>query len=172
MILAVVRRADVIPAVQKTQDWVNLVADIESFRLSRAAPEEATKPVSAIPLRHESRGFAEAGRDRGGWSDGGKPGSGGMLPGQKITDRVAAIGTLPKGINQRSASRHPDRTRPDDLEIKITFSTFSLLEQSVHFTSERISSPTWLWPAMEQISGTGHLTSTSRVSAVPRRSEI
>src|SRR5271154_1978118 len=50
---------------------------------------------------------------------GAKPGGGGMLLGQKITDRVADMRTLPKGIDQRSASRHPDWTGPDDLEIKI-----------------------------------------------------
>ena len=50
---------------------------------------------------------------------GAKPGGGGMLLGQKITDRVAQMRTLPKGIDQRSACRHPDWTGPDDLEIKI-----------------------------------------------------
>jgi methylamine---glutamate N-methyltransferase subunit C len=50
---------------------------------------------------------------------GAKPGGGGMLLGQKITDRVAEMRTLPAGIDQRSASRHPDWTGPDDLEIKI-----------------------------------------------------
>ncbi|MBA2644472.1 MAG: FMN-binding glutamate synthase family protein [Solirubrobacterales bacterium] len=50
---------------------------------------------------------------------GAKPGGGGMLLGQKISDRVAAMRDLPKGIDQRSASRHPDWTGPDDLEIKI-----------------------------------------------------
>jgi glutamate synthase domain-containing protein 2 len=50
---------------------------------------------------------------------GAKPGGGGMLLGQKVTDRVAAMRTLPPGIDQRSASRHPDWTGPDDLEIKI-----------------------------------------------------
>lgn len=50
---------------------------------------------------------------------GAKPGGGGMLLGQKITERVAAMRTLPVGIDQRSASRHPDWTGPDDLEIKI-----------------------------------------------------
>ena len=49
---------------------------------------------------------------------GAKPGGGGMLLGQKISDRVAAMRTLPKGIDQRSACRHPDWTGPDDLEIK------------------------------------------------------
>ncbi len=50
---------------------------------------------------------------------GAKPGGGGMLLGQKITDRVAKMRTLPKGIDQRSACRHPDWTGPDDLTIKI-----------------------------------------------------
>ncbi len=50
---------------------------------------------------------------------GAKPGGGGMLLGQKITDRVAEMRTLPTGIDQRSACRHPDWTGPDDLEIKI-----------------------------------------------------
>ena len=50
---------------------------------------------------------------------GAKPGGGGMLLGQKISDRVAEMRTLPMGIDQRSACRHPDWTGPDDLEIKI-----------------------------------------------------
>ncbi|MCJ2021819.1 MULTISPECIES: FMN-binding glutamate synthase family protein [unclassified Methylobacterium] len=50
---------------------------------------------------------------------GAKPGGGGMLLGQKISDRVAAMRDLPQGIDQRSACRHPDWTGPDDLEIKI-----------------------------------------------------
>src|SRR4051794_17628123 len=50
---------------------------------------------------------------------GAKPGGGGMLLGQKITPRVAAMRDLPIGIDQRSACRHPDWTGPDDLEIKI-----------------------------------------------------
>ena len=50
---------------------------------------------------------------------GAKPGGGGMLLGQKITERVAAMRNLPVGIDQRSACRHPDWTGPDDLEIKI-----------------------------------------------------
>jgi glutamate synthase domain-containing protein 2 len=50
---------------------------------------------------------------------GAKPGGGGMLLGQKISDRVANMRTLPMGIDQRSACRHPDWTGPDDLEIKI-----------------------------------------------------
>jgi methylamine---glutamate N-methyltransferase subunit C len=50
---------------------------------------------------------------------GAKPGGGGMLLGQKVNERVAAMRTLPAGIDQRSASRHPDWVGPDDLRIKI-----------------------------------------------------
>lgn len=50
---------------------------------------------------------------------GAKPGGGGMLLGQKVGPRVAAMRTLPEGIDQRSACRHPDWTGPDDLAIKI-----------------------------------------------------
>ncbi len=50
---------------------------------------------------------------------GAKPGGGGMLLGQKISERVAEMRTLPPGIDQRSACRHPDWTGPDDLEIKL-----------------------------------------------------
>jgi glutamate synthase domain-containing protein 2 len=50
---------------------------------------------------------------------GAKPGGGGMLLGQKITERVAKMRNLPAGIDQRSACRHPDWTGPDDLEIKL-----------------------------------------------------
>src|SRR6201986_4566792 len=50
---------------------------------------------------------------------GAKPGGGGMLLGQKITERVARMRHLPAGIDQRSACRHPGWTGPDDLEIKI-----------------------------------------------------
>jgi methylamine---glutamate N-methyltransferase subunit C len=50
---------------------------------------------------------------------GAKPGGGGLLLGQKVSERVAAMRTLPPGIDQRSASRHPDWVGPDDLRIKI-----------------------------------------------------
>ncbi|SNQ49672.1 Glutamate synthase large subunit-like protein [Frankia canadensis] len=50
---------------------------------------------------------------------GAKPGGGGMLLGQKVGARVAGMRTLPEGVDQRSASRHPDWTGPDDLKIKI-----------------------------------------------------
>ena len=50
---------------------------------------------------------------------GAKPGGGGMLMGQKVNPRVAKMRTLPEGIDQRSACRHPDWTGPDDLVIKL-----------------------------------------------------
>jgi glutamate synthase domain-containing protein 2 len=50
---------------------------------------------------------------------GAKPGGGGMLLGQKVTERVGQMRTLPVEIDQRSACRHPDWTGPDDLAIKI-----------------------------------------------------
>jgi glutamate synthase domain-containing protein 2 len=50
---------------------------------------------------------------------GAKPGGGGMLLGQKVNPRVARMRHLPEGVDQRSASRHPDWTGPDDLVIKI-----------------------------------------------------
>ncbi|MDO9002453.1 MAG: FMN-binding glutamate synthase family protein [Aquabacterium sp.] len=50
---------------------------------------------------------------------GAKPGGGGMLLGQKVNPRVAKMRTLPEGVDQRSACRHPDWTGPDDLTIKI-----------------------------------------------------
>ena len=43
---------------------------------------------------------------------GAKPGGGGMLLGQKISERVAEMRTLPEGIDQRSACRHPGLDRP------------------------------------------------------------
>jgi len=50
---------------------------------------------------------------------GAKPGGGGMLLGLKMNPRVAKMRDLPPGVDQRSASRHPDWTGPDDLAIKI-----------------------------------------------------
>ena len=50
---------------------------------------------------------------------GAKPGGGGVLLGRKMHPRVAAMRTMPPGIDQRSACRHPDWTGPDDLTIKI-----------------------------------------------------
>ncbi len=48
-----------------------------------------------------------------------KVGMGGHLMGQKVTDQVAEMRSLPAGIDQRSPARHPDWLGPDDLAIKI-----------------------------------------------------
>jgi glutamate synthase domain-containing protein 2 len=39
--------------------------------------------------------------------------------GQKVTDQVAEMRSLPAGIDQRSPARHPDWLGPDDLAMKI-----------------------------------------------------
>ena len=44
-----------------------------------------------------------------------KVGMGGHLMGQKVTDQVAEMRSLPSGIDQRSPARHPDWLGPDDL---------------------------------------------------------
>ena len=48
-----------------------------------------------------------------------KVGLGGHLMGQKVTDQVAEMRSLPAGIDQRSPARHPDWMGPDDLALKI-----------------------------------------------------
>lgn len=50
---------------------------------------------------------------------GAKPGTGGILLGQKVSDEIAAQRDLPPGVDQRSAVRHPDWMGTDDLIIKI-----------------------------------------------------
>jgi len=44
---------------------------------------------------------------------------GGHLMGQKVTDQVAEMRSLPSGIDQRSPARHPDWLGPDDLFLKV-----------------------------------------------------
>jgi glutamate synthase domain-containing protein 2 len=44
---------------------------------------------------------------------------GGHLMGQKVTDQVAEMRSLPAGIDQRSPARHPDWMGPDDLALKV-----------------------------------------------------
>ena len=48
-----------------------------------------------------------------------KVGLGGHLMGQKVTDQIAEMRSLPAGIDQRSPARHPDWLGPDDLALKI-----------------------------------------------------
>lgn len=50
---------------------------------------------------------------------GAKPGTGGVLLGMKVSDRVAEMRSLPAGVDQRSTVRHPDFLGADDLQVKI-----------------------------------------------------
>jgi methylamine---glutamate N-methyltransferase subunit C len=50
---------------------------------------------------------------------GAKPGTGGLLLGMKVSERVAGMRTLPVGVDQRATVRHPDFLGADDLQIKI-----------------------------------------------------
>ncbi len=52
-------------------------------------------------------------------SQGAKPGLGGQLMAKKVTKELAEIRGIPKGIDLRSPSRHPDILGADDLVIKI-----------------------------------------------------
>jgi len=50
---------------------------------------------------------------------GAKPGTGGVLLGMKVSDRVAEMRSLPVGVDQRSTVRHPDFLGGDDMQVKI-----------------------------------------------------
>jgi methylamine---glutamate N-methyltransferase subunit C len=50
---------------------------------------------------------------------GAKPGTGGLLLGMKVSEKVAAMRSLPMGVDQRSCVRHPDFLGADDLQVKI-----------------------------------------------------
>ena len=50
---------------------------------------------------------------------GAKPGTGGLLLGMKISERVSEMRTLPIGVDQRSTVRHPDFLGADDMAVKI-----------------------------------------------------
>ncbi|MCP4356965.1 MAG: FMN-binding glutamate synthase family protein [Chloroflexi bacterium] len=50
---------------------------------------------------------------------GAKPGTGGVLLGMKVIDKVVEMRQLPSGIDQRSSVRHPDFLGADDMQIKI-----------------------------------------------------
>ena len=82
---------------------------MDAHRRSGAFPPEV---IAQIHLRQADAIESVIGQ-------GAKPGGGGLLLGQKVTDRVAGMRTLPAGVDQRSASRHPDWVGPDDLRIKI-----------------------------------------------------
>lgn len=50
---------------------------------------------------------------------GAKPGTGGLLLGSKVSERIAEQRDLPAGVDQRSPARHPDFLGPDDMIIKV-----------------------------------------------------
>jgi glutamate synthase domain-containing protein 2 len=50
---------------------------------------------------------------------GAKPGTGGLLHGMKVSEKVARMRTLPVGVDQRACVRHPDFLGADDLQVKI-----------------------------------------------------
>lgn len=50
---------------------------------------------------------------------GAKPGTGGLLLGMKVSERISKMRTLPLGVDQRSTIRHPDFLGADDLAVKI-----------------------------------------------------
>lgn len=50
---------------------------------------------------------------------GAKPGTGGLLLGSKVSDKIAEQRDLPIGVDQRSPARHPDFLGPDDMIIKV-----------------------------------------------------
>src|SRR6202521_5299537 len=50
---------------------------------------------------------------------GAKPGTGGLLLGSKVSDRIAEQRDLPIGVDQRSPARHPDFLGPDDMIVKV-----------------------------------------------------
>lgn len=50
---------------------------------------------------------------------GAKPGTGGLLLGMKVSERVARMRSLPLGVDQRATTRHPDFLGADDLHIKV-----------------------------------------------------
>ena len=79
----------------------------------------ARLPAASLALRDEPGRPETRGRDRGRGGRGRETGWRRDARSRKISDRVAEMRDLPKGIDQRSASRHPDWTGPDDLEIKI-----------------------------------------------------
>jgi len=50
---------------------------------------------------------------------GAKPGTGGLLLGMKVSERVSDMRDLPAGVDQRSTIRHPDFLGADDMAVKI-----------------------------------------------------
>jgi glutamate synthase domain-containing protein 2 len=70
------------------------------FSLERFKETLASAPVRAIEIK---------------LSQGAKPGVGGLLPGAKVTDEIAAIRGVPAGVDCRSPSTHSAFRDPDSL---------------------------------------------------------
>jgi len=96
-----------------------------------------------------------------------------MLLGQKITERVAQMRTLPAGIDQRSACRHPDWTGPDDLTIKIQeLRELTDWEKPV-FVKNRLGSAALRCPARSQAPGpTSSCWTGCRAAPAPPRTSF
>ena len=88
------------PARARPLDQVVLPGDPEPVRLQPAPPDARRRLEFFI-------------------GQGCKVGLGGHLMGQKVTEQVAEMRSLPAGIDQRSPARHPDWLGPDDLSLKI-----------------------------------------------------
>ncbi len=71
-----------------------------SFSLERFLEAVEASPVRAIEIK---------------LSQGAKPGLGGMLPGAKVTPRIAAIRGVPVGKDVRSPSGHAEFSTPDEM---------------------------------------------------------
>jgi glutamate synthase domain-containing protein 2 len=54
-------------------------------------------------------------------SQGAKPGKGGILPGAKVTEEIAAIRGIPAGVDSLSPNRHPDVDNNDELLDMIAY---------------------------------------------------
>ncbi len=76
--------------------------------------------VPAVPLRHEPATISGAPTPSRWWSARApSPAAAACCSARRSPTASPPCATCPKGIDQRSACRHPDWTGPDDLEIKI-----------------------------------------------------
>ena len=93
-----------------------------------------------------------------------KVGLGGHLMGQKVTEQVAEMRSLPPGIDQRSPARHPDWLGPDDLSLKVQeIRGDQPHSRSSSSSAPRASTTTCAWPP----SAAGHHLPGRRRGAGP-----
>ena len=84
------------------------------------ALEDARLPGAAVALRHEpATTCARPTRSRSSSARAPSPAAAACCSARRSPSASPRCATLPDGIDQRSACRHPDWTGPDDLEIKI-----------------------------------------------------